>query len=348
VPGHLARRDELTSETRQERVAVVGGGSWGTTVASLTARNVPTILWTRRPEVAEEIESDHTNSAYLGDEQLHPELRATSSLEEAVAEADVLVMAVPSHGFRAVLESAAPHVRPWIPIVSLTKGLELDTHLRMTEVIDEVLPGHPSGVLAGPNLAREVIGGYAAAAVIAMPDAHIAHALQDIFRRTLFRVYASTDVLGVEIAGALKNVFAISAGMASGLGTGDNTRALVISRSLAEMTRLGAAMGGKRHTFAGLAGMGDLLATCISPLSRNRRVGEELARGRSVDEIVADMNMVAEGIKTSRVVMELAERHDVEMPIAREVFGVVHEGRTPEEAFRGLFRTRPTTELAAN
>jgi glycerol-3-phosphate dehydrogenase (NAD(P)+) len=338
----------MSGATRQERVAVIGAGSWGTTVASITARNAPTLLWSRRPEVAEEIERDHTNSAYLGDEALDPQLRATSSLEEAVAQADVLVMAVPSHGFRDVLERAAAHVRPWIPIVSLTKGLELDTQLRMTEVIDDVLPGHPAGVLAGPNLAQEILGGYAAAAVIAMPDAQITRPLQDIFRRTLFRVYASTDVLGVEIAGALKNVFAISAGMASGLGTGDNTRALVISRSLAEMTRLGVAMGGERHTFAGLAGMGDLLATCISPLSRNRRVGEELARGRSIDEIVADMNMVAEGIKTSRVVMELAERHDVEMPIAREVFGVVHEGRTPEDAFRGLFRTRPTTELAAN
>ena len=327
---------------------MIGGGSWGTTVASITARNVPTVLWTRRPEVAEEIERDHVNSAYLSGERLNPELRATSSLPDAVSDADVLVMAVPSHGFRAVLSEAAPSVRPWIPIVSLTKGLELDTRLRMTEVIDELLPGHPAGVLAGPNLAREVVGGFAAAAVIAMPDKHVARALQDVFRRTLFRVYASTDVVGVEMAGALKNVFAIAAGMADGLGTGDNTRALVIARSLAEMTRLGQAMGGKRHTFAGLAGMGDLLATCISPLSRNRRVGEELARGRAIDDIVADMNMVAEGIKTSQVVMDLAERHDVEMPIAREVYGVVHEGRTPEEAYRGLFKTRPTTELAAN
>lgn len=317
-------------------------------MASITARNVPTVIWTRRPEVAEEIEREHVNSAYLSGERLNPELRATTSLQAAVCDADVLVMAVPSHGFRAVLADAAPYVRPWIPIVSLTKGLELDTRLRMTELIDELLPGHPAGVLAGPNLAREVIGGFAAAAVIAMPDEHVARALQDVFRRTLFRVYASTDVVGVEMAGALKNVFAIAAGMAAGLGTGDNTRALVIARSLAEMTRLGQAMGGKRHTFAGLAGMGDLLATCISPLSRNRRVGEELARGRAIDDIVADMNMVAEGIKTSQVVMELAERHDVEMPIAREVYGVVHEGKTPEEAYRGLFKTRPTTELAAN
>jgi glycerol-3-phosphate dehydrogenase (NAD(P)+) len=259
----------------------------------------------------------------------------------------VLVMGVPSHGFREVLERAAPHVRPWVPIVSLTKGLEQGTDLRMTEVMEAVLPGHPAGVLAGPNLAREVIQNYAAAAVIAMPDVRISSSLQRLFSRTAFRVYASTDVTGVEMCGALKNVFAIAAGMSAGLGTGDNTRALIISRSLAEMTRLGMAMGGKRHTFAGLAGMGDLLATCISPLSRNRHVGEQLAAGHTIEEIIGQMNMVAEGVKTSRVVMELAERFEIEMPIASEVYAVVNEGRSAAEAFRGLLRTRPTTELAA-
>jgi glycerol-3-phosphate dehydrogenase (NAD(P)+) len=259
----------------------------------------------------------------------------------------VLVMAVPSHGFRAVLENAAPHVRPWIPIVSLTKGLEQGTKLRMTEVVDELLPGHPTGVLTGPNVAREVIDGLAAAAVIAMPDQHVAGALQTIFRTRLFRVYTSTDVAGAELAGALKNVVAIAAGMAQGLGAGDNTRAMVISRSLAELSRLGVAMGGEPPTFAGLAGMGDLIATCISPHSRNRRVGEQLALGKTIDEITSEMRMVAEGIKTSRVVMEWAEQLEVEMPIVREVFGVCHEGRTPREAFRGLLRVQPTTELAA-
>jgi glycerol-3-phosphate dehydrogenase (NAD(P)+) len=327
---------------------VIGSGSWGTTVASLAARNAPTLLWTRRAEIAEEIEREHANSAYLPGESLDTELHATTDLEHAAGSADVIVMAVPSHGFRDVLEQAAPHIRPWVPVVSLTKGLEQGTHKRMTEVIEEVLPGHPAGALAGPNLAREIIQGYAAAAVVAMSEERVAHGLQRIFTRTVFRVYASTDVPGVEVAGALKNVFAISAGMAAGLGTGDNTRALVIARALAEMTRLGVAMGGDRHTFAGLAGMGDLLATCISPLSRNRNVGEQLASGRTIEDITAEMNMVAEGIKTSRVVMELAEQHGVEMPIAYEVYAVLHEGRTAREAFRGLLRTTPTTELAAN
>jgi glycerol-3-phosphate dehydrogenase (NAD(P)+) len=327
---------------------VIGGGSWGTTVASLAARNAPTLLWTRREAVAEEIREDHVNSEYLPGERLDEELDATSDLQHAVERGDVIVMAVPSHGFREVLELAAPYVRPWVPIVSLTKGLEQESHKRMTEVIGEVLPNHPAGVLAGPNLAKEIVQGYAAAAVLAMGEERLVKSLQRIFQRTVFRVYASHDVPGVEIAGALKNVFAISAGMAAGLGTGDNTRALVIARSLAEMTRLGVAIGGDRHTFAGLAGMGDLLATCISPLSRNRYVGEELTKGRTLEEIIDEMNMVAEGVKTSRVVMELADRHGVEMPIAHEVYSVINEGRTPQEAFRGLLRTEPTTELAAN
>jgi glycerol-3-phosphate dehydrogenase (NAD(P)+) len=333
--------------SRAPRVAVVGAGSWGTTVASLTAARAPTTLWARDPRLAEEIRSSHTNERYLPDAELAPELDATDSLEQAAAVADVLVLAVPSHGFRAVLEQAAPHVRPWIPVVSLTKGLEERTRLRMTQVVDEVLPGHPVGVLSGPNVAKEVIEGLAAAAVVAIPDEQVAQALQAIFKTRLFRVYTSTDVTGAEIAGALKNVVAIAAGMAQGLGAGDNTRALVIARSLAELTRLGVALGGQPATFAGLAGMGDLVATCISPYGRNRHVGEQLALGKTVDEITAEMNMVAEGIKSSRVAMELAEEHGLEAPIIREVFGVCHEGRTPREAFRGLLKTAPTTELAA-
>ena len=333
--------------TRPIRVAVVGAGSWGTTVASTIAGQVPTVLWARRPEVADEINHTRTNLAYLPDRQLSDKLRATSSLAEAVGEADVLVMAVPSHGFRSVLIDAAPSVRPWVPIVSLTKGLEGGTHYRMTQVIGEVLPGHPAGVMAGPNLAREVLDGYAAAALLAMPDQRVASALQDIFRTRFFRVYTGTDVIGAEISGPLKNVFAIAAGMAVGLGTGDNTLALLIARSLAELARLGIAMGGEMHTFAGLAGAGDLIATCVSPLSRNRRVGIELAKDRTVAEITTEMQMVAEGIKTSAVVMDLAEQYEVEMPIAREVFHVAHQGRAPMEAFRGLLRTRPTHEMAA-
>ncbi|MDQ3850978.1 MAG: NAD(P)H-dependent glycerol-3-phosphate dehydrogenase [Actinomycetota bacterium] len=331
--------------SKQPRVAVIGAGSWGTTIASLAAANGPTLLWARRDELAAEIEERHTNQAYLPGLDLHSELRATSSMEEAAATADVLVMAVPSHGFREVLEQAAPHVRPWIPVVSLVKGLEPQTKLRMTQVVEQVLPGHPAGVLTGPNLAREVMTGHAAAAVVAIPDEHLARPLQDIFKAPGFRIYRSTDVVGAEVAGALKNVFAIAAGMAAGLGTGDNTRALVICRAIAEMTRLGVAMGGDQLTFAGLAGVGDLLATCMSPLSRNRTVGEQLAKGRSVQQITEEMNMVAEGIKTSSVVRELAERYAVDLPIASEVDAVINAGRAPQEAYAGLLRRTPSTEF---
>jgi glycerol-3-phosphate dehydrogenase (NAD(P)+) len=330
---------------RPASVAVIGAGSWGTTVASLVAGNAPTILWARRQDVADEVNAHHTNDAYLPGE-LNPELRATSSLEEALDGAEVVVMGVPSHGTRSVLEEAAPHIAAGAPVVSLSKGLEQGSRLRMTEVAGQVLPGHPAGVLTGPNIAKEVLDGYAAAALLAMPDEVACQALQGVFRTHLFRVYTSTDVAGAELAGALKNVVAIAAGMAQGLGAGDNTRALVIARSLAELTRLGVAMGGEPQTFSGLAGMGDLLATCLSPHSRNRQVGEQLARGKTIDEITSEMNMVAEGIKTSRVVMELADEHDVEMPIASEVYAVTHQGRTAREAFRGLLRTTPTTELA--
>ena len=330
--------------SRETRVTVLGAGSWGSTVASVAARRAPTLIWARRPELADEINQHHMNSQYIEGETLHPSLQATASLQEAVEHADVLVIGVPSHGFRAVLEAAASHLRPWVPIVSLTKGLEQGTRKRMTQVIGELLPGHPAGMLTGPNLAREVLAGYAAAAVLAMPDESVAVALQAIFRTSRFRVYTSRDVLGCELAAATKNVLAIAAGLADGLSTGDNTKAMVITRSLAELTRLGVAMGGDPRTFAGLAGMGDVIATCISPLSRNRFVGAELAKGRKLEDIVAGMKMVAEGVKTCSVVLQLAEDHDVEMPIVREVDAVLNHGRTPEEAYRGLQRIPPTSE----
>jgi glycerol-3-phosphate dehydrogenase (NAD(P)+) len=327
------------------RVAVIGAGSWGTTVASLACRNAPTVLWARRKELADEITRDHRNSDYLADFELPEALVATASLEEAGASADVLIMGVPSHGMRATLQELAPHVRPWVPVVSLAKGLEQGTHLRMTEVISEELPGHPVGALTGPNLAQEILSGHAAASVVAFSDDHIAGELQRIFANEIFRVYTNPDVIGCEVAGALKNVIAIASGMADGLGTGDNTRAAVITRGLSELSRLGMAMGGQLVTFAGLAGMGDLVATCISRQSRNRYVGEQLGKGRSIDEIVAEMKMVAEGIKTSKVVVEVAERYGVEMPIAQEIYRVIHEGRKPTDAYRGLLRRDVGAEL---
>ena len=329
---------------RRLHVAVIGAGSWGTTVASVASHNGPTVLWARNPEIAEEITAKRTNSRYLGAARVGRDLRCTASMEEAVHGADVVVMGVPSHGFRSTLEQVRGSIRAWVPVISLAKGLEQGTMKRMTEVIGEVLPGHPAGVLTGPNLAREIMAGYAAAGVVAMDDETIVRELQRVFKSRLFRVYTNQDVIGCEVGGALKNVIAIAAGMGDGLGVGDNTKAAVITRGLAEVTRLGLAMGGQLHTFAGLAGLGDMVATCASPQSRNRYVGEQLGKGRTIQDICDEMHMVAEGVKTSRVVMELAAQYKVEMPIAREVYRVVHEGSTPSQAYRGLMRVAPGSE----
>ena len=333
--------------TRQVRVTVVGAGSWGTTVASLSARNTPTVIWARRTETVEQINREHRNDVYLKGLPLNRGLRATVSLEEALQDCDVLVVGVPSHSFRETLKAVAPLLRPWVPVLSLAKGLELGSRERMTQIIHAELPGHPAGLLAGPNIAREVLQGMAAAAVLAMPDELVARALQPLFASPVFRVYTNTDVIGCELGGPLKNVIAISAGMAEGLGVGENTRALVITRGLAEITRLGVALGGHAQTFAGLTGLGDLLATCMSPLSRNRQVGEQYAKGRVTADIIASMNMVAEGIKTSSVVMELATTLGVEMPIAAEVAAVVRGERGAVEAFRGLRRMAAGSERSA-
>lgn len=319
-------------------VGLLGGGSWGTTVASLTAKNSPTVIWARNPKTVEEINTHHTNEKYLPNAKLTPSLRASNSIKETVENADVVVMGVPAQSFRAVLEEAKPHIRPWVPIINLAKGLELSTKKRMTEIIEEIMPGHPAGVLTGPNLAKEIHFGNAAAAVIAMVDDTIAMKLQTVFSSGLFRVYTNTDVIGCELGGALKNIIAIASGMGDGANAGDNTRAAIITRGLAELTRLGIAMGGKKSTFAGLAGMGDLVATCSSSKSRNHHVGFQLGRGKSLEEIVGKMNEVAEGVKTAKVVMELAKEYTIDMPISKEIYKVLYEGNTVNDAFRGLLK----------
>jgi glycerol-3-phosphate dehydrogenase (NAD(P)+) len=327
------------------RVSVIGAGSWGTTVAALASHNAPTQLWARRASLAEQIDQEHENGDYLAGYTLPSQLRATADLEKAVAQADLLVMGVPSSGFRSALEAVRPYLRPWVPVVSLAKGLELGSRLRMSQLIEEVLPGHPVGVLTGPNLSKEILAGHAAASVIAMDDDNVAKAVQRIFQADLFRVYTNEDIIGCEMGGVLKNVIAIASGMADGLGAGDNTRAAVITRGLSEVTRMGVALGGHPMTFSGLAGMGDLVATCISTQSRNRHVGECLGKGESIDDIIAAMRMVAEGVKTSKVVMELADELGIHMPIATEVHGVCHEGRTAADAYAGLLKGGASREM---
>jgi len=327
------------------KVAVIGAGSWGTAVAAIAAQRAPTVLWARRPELAEEIRATGVNTPYLPELTLPRSLRATADLEEAVIGSTVLVMGVPSHGFRHVLAALVPHLPVGVPIVSLTKGLEQGSLLRMTEIVAELAAGHPTGVLSGPNLAKEILAGYPAASVVAMTDPAVAAGLQVLLSTEAFRVYTNRDVVGCELAGALKNVMAIASGMADGMGFGDNTRAALITRGLAELTRLGMALGGEPLTFSGLAGMGDLIATCISRQSRNRGVGEQLGRGRSLEDIVAEMQMVAEGVKTSQAVVELAARHGVEMPIAEQVVAVLYGGRKATDIIPALMLRHAKPEL---
>ncbi len=318
------------------RVAVIGAGSWGTAVAAIASANAPTVLWARREALADQIANQHENVDYLAGLALPEKLDSTSDVRAAVDGADVVVMGVPSHGFRDVLEELKPALGANVPIVSLSKGVEQETLLRMTEVINDVASGHPAGVLTGPNLAKEVLQGSPAAAVVAFDDESIAGDLQTLFSTSTFRVYRNDDVVGCEVAGALKNVMAIAAGMADGMGFGDNTKAALMTRGLAELTRLGIELGGEPITFMGLAGMGDLVATCSSRQSRNRHVGEELGKGRKLDDIIAEMRMVAEGVKTARSVVALAARVQVEMPIAEQVVAVLDGNVSAAEVIGNL------------
>jgi glycerol-3-phosphate dehydrogenase (NAD(P)+) len=327
------------------KVTVLGAGSWGTAVAALAAHRSPTTLWARRPELADTINTTRVNADYLAGYELPDALRATSSLEEALAGADVVAVGVPSHGFRAILDEAAQWFPSGAPVVSLTKGVEQQTLKRMTEVIADVLPSNPRGVLSGPNLAKEIMQGFPAATVIAMSDEGLCHELQPVFSTEMFRVYVNPDVVGCEVGGALKNVMAIAVGIADGLGFGDNTKAALMTRGLNELTRLGIALGGEALTFAGLAGMGDLVATCTSPQSRNRYVGQQLGRGRSLDEIVAEMRMVAEGVKTSKAVVDLATRVKVELPIAEEIAAALYDGKKVTDIVVDLMQREIRPEL---
>ena len=309
------------------KIAVIGAGSWGTAVAGIAAQNVDCVLWARRSELAQAINEQHENVDYLRGFPLNPALRATDSLEAAWRGADAIVVGVPSHGFREVLQDAAGYIPNDVPILSLSKGVEQGSLMRMTEVIASVLTEHPTdriGVLSGPNLAKEIVQGQPAATVIAMRDPHAATMLQDAFMTPIFRVYTNPDVVGCEVAGALKNVVAIAVGIAHGLGYGDNSKAALITRGLAELARLGVALGGNPMTFAGLAGMGDLIATCSSPQSRNRTVGVQLGEGRSLGEIVAEMNMVAEGVKSTEAVLAIAQTLGLELPVAEFVGQVLY------------------------
>lgn len=318
------------------RIAVLGAGSWGTVLAVHLSRVGHAVrLWARRAELVEAMQARGANEVYLPSIALPPDLALTARLDEALTGADVVVLAVPSHGLRAIVRQAAPRLRAAV-LVSATKGLELDTLQRMSTVIDEEAPGRRVVVLSGPSFAEEVARERPTAVVVASADPGAACRVQEEFRARYFRLYASDDVVGVELGGALKNVIAIAAGVVEGLGLGHNALAALITRGLAEITRLAFALGARRDTLAGLAGLGDLVLTCTGSLSRNRRVGIELARGRSINEILRGMKMVAEGVRTTDAALALGARYGVELPIVAEMFAVLHEQQQPAAAVERL------------
>jgi glycerol-3-phosphate dehydrogenase (NAD(P)+) len=321
------------------RAAVFGTGSWGTAFAMVLAdAGTECMLWGRRPEIVEAINTRHENVVYQPGITLSPLLRATTDAAEALDGADFVVLAIPSQTLRGNLAAWAPKVPRDAVLVSLMKGVELGTTERMSEVIREVadVPENRVAVLSGPNLAREIAERQPTTSVVACTDISVAERLQASCQTVYFRPYTNTDVVGCELGGAVKNVIALAVGMAAGMGLGDNSKASLITRGLAETARLGAALGADPLTFAGLAGLGDLVATCSSPLSRNRTVGEKIGRGMSIEEALASMTQTAEGVKSCRSVLDLARKHDVEMPITELVVAVVYEGMRPKDLVHGL------------
>jgi glycerol-3-phosphate dehydrogenase (NAD(P)+) len=315
--------------------AVMGAGSWGTTFAQvLCDAGTETVLWCRRPEVAATIKATGRNQDYLPDITLPSSLRATADPRQALASATVVMLAVPAQTLRQNLARWVGLIPQGAMLVSLMKGIELDTGKRMTEVIAQVTgwPAEQIAVVTGPNLAHEIAQRQYAATVVACTDQQAAENLQKACHTGYFRPYTNPDVIGCELGGAVKNPIALAVGIAVGMGLGDNTRAMLITRGLAELTRLGAALGADQHTFAGLAGMGDLVATCSSSLSRNRTFGERLGRGIPLAEILANTHQVAEGVTSSKAVLELASTHSVEMPITEVVAAVVYDGLDVGEA----------------
>jgi len=336
-----------------ESVAVLGAGSWGTTLAVLLAeKGFRVALWARRREAAEELRWRRENLAYLPGIVIPFEVLVTADLEEALHSADVVVLSVPSHAVRETVRRARPYLPAPALLVNTAKGLEEGTRLRLSQVIAQELGGDASArvaVLSGPSHAEEVSRHFPTTVVVASADPGTAEAVQDLFVTHHLRVYTNPDLVGVELGGALKNVIALASGMADGLGFGDNTRAALITRGLAEITRLGVRLGASPLTFAGLAGLGDLVVTCTSPHSRNRQAGLLLGRGHTLEQTLRQVGMVVEGVRTTRAACELAQAHGVEMPIAREVYRVLFEGCLPQEGVARLMlrsKTREVEDLA--
>ena len=328
------------------KIAIIGAGSWGTALAIVLSRSRKPhriSLWVREPEIVESLRARSVNEVFLPGFELPQAVHATGDIAEAVRDAQIVLGVMPSQHARELYAQILPELSPGAALVSATKGLEPDTVLRMTEVVAQARP-HANALriaaISGPSFAREVARGDPTAVVIASNDPSLAAEIQEEFSGPTFRLYTNSDVVGVEVAGAIKNVIAIAAGVTEGLGLGHNTLAALITRGLAEMSRLGVAMGGKPETMSGLAGMGDLVLTCTGGLSRNRSVGVELGKGRKLEEIMHGMRMVAEGVPTTAAAQTLALRMNVEMPITEQMHAVLYEGRSPRDAIRQLMERR--------
>ncbi|HKB07073.1 MAG TPA: NAD(P)H-dependent glycerol-3-phosphate dehydrogenase [Candidatus Polarisedimenticolia bacterium] len=337
------------SRSRQggSRVCVLGAGSWGTALALHLARlGDPVALWARNERTADLMNRERENTAYLAGQRFPPGLEVTGNLSEALREVSLVLFVVPAQHGRPVFRAAISHLPMGADLVIASKGIEENSLLRLTEVLAQEAgaeAGRRATVLSGPSFAAEVAKGDPTAVVVASEDEGAAARVQERLSRGNLRVYRSRDPVGVEVAGALKNVVAIATGIAEGLGYGTNTRAALITRGMAEITRLGTRLGGRPETFAGLAGAGDLILTCTGALSRNRSVGLEVGRGRPLSDVLAGMRMVAEGVATARAAVALARRHDVDMPIASKVHAVLFEGTTPQDAVAYLL-SRPLKE----
>jgi glycerol-3-phosphate dehydrogenase (NAD(P)+) len=318
------------------KIAIIGGGSWGTALALILARRHEVSLWVHDAGLAARMRDSRINDVYLPEFPLPPAIRVVSAFEPALDSAEIVVLVAPSEHCRGIFQRIRSHLRPAMRLVSATKGLEDTTLLTMSQMILAEHPTAPVGVLSGPSFAHDVARGDPTAAVIASGEADLARDVQQAFAGSNVRLYTSSDPAGTEYAGALKNVIAIGAGICDGLGLGSNSLAALITRGLAEITRLACALGGRRETLAGLAGMGDLVLTCTGAQSRNRTVGGELARGRKLADIVSSMRMVAEGVRTTRSAVALAQRAGVEMPITARMQAVLFEGQAPREALRDL------------
>jgi len=325
-----------------KRIAILGGGSWGTALAIVLSRSRRAheiCLWVREPEIVESIRQSQENTTFLPGYKLPNSLAVTQDLSESLRNATVIVGAIPSAYARSVYTSALPNIAPETVFVSATKGLEPDTHLRMSEIIAQVVSAKFSpriAVLSGPSFATEAAAGQPTAVALASRDLALANELQEEFAGPSFRLYTNEDVLGVELAAAMKNVIAIAAGACQGLGLGSNPLAALITRGLAEMMRLAVALGARPETLSGLAGLGDLVLTCTGALSRNRHVGMELGKGRSLSEVLGGMKMIAEGVGTAAALLALAREHQIELPITEQVDAILHQGKSPKDAIREI------------